>query len=339
MAPSSSRRRRPSASDLAAGKSRVARAGPARSARARAASPWRSTGLATSTSSARIEDRVRPAQLPVIERTAKRLTPGESMTLEQRRARSASCPAAASCARASARRPISTCPTCCAQLDHYPYGCLEQTISRACRCSMSATSPQLWPVEDATSRSPRSRSRRRSTAHSTASATTAASACGRATRPAEPWLSAITMDFLMRAKAARAMRFRLRDRTGPQVAAPNTAAERRDSDDTARPIGRARLCATMCWPRPGRANLATCAIWRQDLERAAPSALAAAHMAAALAMHGDQQRAATAFKAALERGRSRAALDARLRLDAARPGGDRTLMAESKRHRSSIRRR
>jgi uncharacterized protein YfaS (alpha-2-macroglobulin family) len=241
---------------------------------------------------------VRPANTPVTESLTMRLMPGESMTLNQ----AALDPFLEG---ATLRASFSTTPnldvqTILANLEHYPYGCLEQTISRAYPLLIAGDVADLWSLDDRYKQIDKEQLNK--AIQSTLNRQRFDGLFGLWTSfdSAEPWLSAFTMDFLMRAKE--------KGYTVPQSAidlgldgmrklAAGEAATDNDEDRYARGPS-AQAYAYYVLARAGQAKLADLRYEADQLSQKSAPALALAHIAAALALNGEQQRAGELFDAA-----------------------------------------
>ena len=205
----------------------------------------------------------------------------------------------ASCARASARRRTSTCRPSCANLEHYPYGCLEQTTQRAYPLLMAGDVAELWQLEDRYKQVDKEQLNKAIQSTLNRQRFDGLFGLWSAFDSGEPWLSAFAMDFLMRAKAEGLRDPAIGHRPGHGGHAPDRQrAERRRQRRRPlwpRTVG-AGLCALCAGARrPGQAGRpALCR--RPAVVNARRRRLALAHIAAALAMNGEQQRASRAVR-------------------------------------------
>jgi uncharacterized protein YfaS (alpha-2-macroglobulin family) len=241
---------------------------------------------------------VRPASTPVTESLSMRLLPGEALTLSQ----AALDPFLDG---AALRASFSTTPnldvqTILANLEHYPYGCLEQTISRAYPLLVAGDVAELWALEDRYKQIDKQQLDKAIQSTLNRQRFDGMFGLWTAFDSAEPWLSTFTMDFLMRAREKG-------------YAIPQSAIDRGlegmhklaggqggvDGDDDRYGRGpSAQAYAHYVLARAGQARLADVRYAADQLSQRAAPALALAHLAAALAMSGEQQRAMELFDAA-----------------------------------------
>lgn len=247
----------------------------------------------------RISIPVRPATAPVTETLTRRLQPGDALTLSQ----AALDPYIEG---ATLRASFSTTPnldvqTILANLSHYPYGCLEQTISRAYPLLVAGDVAELWSLQDDYKQIDKQQLNRAIQSTLNRQRFDGLFGLWSAFDPGEPWLSAFTMDFLIRAKAKGFF--------VPDSAIANgleglrrLAAGESAGVDTDR-YGRgqsAQAYATYVLARQGQARLSDVRYAADQLTQHASPALALAHIGAALAMAGEQQRAVELFDAAVD---------------------------------------
>ncbi|MBL9034910.1 MAG: alpha-2-macroglobulin family protein [Rhodospirillaceae bacterium] len=242
---------------------------------------------------------VRPANAPVTETLSRRMQPGDALTLSQ----AALDPYLEG---ATLRASFSTTPnldvqTILANLEHYPYGCLEQTISRAYPLLVAGDVAELWSLDDRYKQVDQQQLQK--AIRSTLSRQRYDGLFGLWTAydPAEPWLSAFTMDFLIGAKAKGFAIPESAIESGLDGLRRVAAGEGGSTSDHDR-YGRgpsAQAYASYVLAREGRAKLADLRYAAEQVSRESAPALALAHMGAALAMAGEQQRAAELFDAAI----------------------------------------
>ena len=205
-------------------------------------------------------------------------------------------------------------PSLLMTLDRYPYGCAEQTTSRAL--------PLLYVSElcqgrrhAGGSRPARAASRTPSTACSTTSPRPAASACGRRV-PAISGLTAYVTDFLTRARE--------QNYDVPHQAMVQALSNLQNSlayDVDLQERGNEIAYALYVLARNHKASISDLRYYADTQIEQFDSPMARAQLAASLALYGDAQRAETIFAAALSlamdntRGQL---LPLRLRLAAAR---------------------
>ncbi|HKP22713.1 MAG TPA: alpha-2-macroglobulin, partial [Dongiaceae bacterium] len=241
---------------------------------------------------------VRPANTPVTETLTMRLMPGEAMTLNQ----AALDPFLEG---AELRASFSTTPnldvqTILTNLEHYPYGCLEQTISRAYPLLVAGDVADLWQLEDRYKQVDKEQLNKAIQSTLNRQRFDGLFGLWTAFDSGEPWLSAFTMDFLMRAKE--------KGYSIPQSALDQGMEGMRkiasgqsgvDSDDDRYGRGpSAQAYAQYVLARAGQAKLADLRYTADQISQRSAPALALAHLAAAMAMSGEQQRATELFDAA-----------------------------------------
>ena len=248
---------------------------------------------------------VRPANTPVTETLTMRLMPGEAMTLNQ----SALDPFLEG---AELRASFSTTPnldvqTILTNLEHYPYGCLEQTISRAYPLLVAGDVAELWQLEDRYKQIDKEQLNKAIQSTLNRQRFDGLFGLWSAFDSGEPWLSAFTMDFLMRAKE--------KGYAIPQSAIDQGMEGMRriasgqsgvDSDDDRYGRGpSAQAYAHYVLARAGQAKLADLRYAADQMSQRSTPALALAHVAAAMAMNGEQQRAAALFDEATKKAERR----------------------------------
>ena len=241
---------------------------------------------------------VRPASAPITETLSMRLQPGDSMTLTQ----AAFDPFIEG---ATLRASFSTTPnldvqTVLANLSHYPYGCLEQTISVAYPMLIAGDVADLWSMEDKYKNADRrqlegaiQRTLNRQRFDGLFGLWTAFDV-------GEPWLSAFAMDFLMRAKAKGYDVPDAAINLGLDGMRKIAAGQGGDGSGIHRyGVGpSAQAYAQYILARAGQAKLADLRYAADQMSLNTAPALALAHLASALAANGEQQRAAQLFDAA-----------------------------------------
>jgi hypothetical protein len=241
---------------------------------------------------------VRAAVAPVMESLSMRLLPDQSMTLSQ----AALDPFLEG---AALRASFSTTPnldvqTVLANLSHYPYGCLEQTISVAYPMLIAGDVANLWSLDDRYKQIDRPELQKAIQRTLNRQRFDGLFGLWTAFDTGEPWLSAFTMDFLLRAKA--------KGFTVPQSAIDlgldgmrKVAAGEGGEGSGIHRYGNgpsAQAYAQYVLARAGQAKLADLRYAADQLSLSSSPALALAHVAAALSLNGEQQRAAELFDAA-----------------------------------------
>ncbi len=231
---------------------------------------------------------VRAAQFPVLERTVKRLQPGESLKLDAA-ALARFLPETGELLASFSSLPNLDVPALLRQLELYPYGCLEQTTSRAMPLLYVADVARLW--DSKTELPPATRTQKAIDRIFEMQRYDGGFGLWSATSDAEPWLSAYAMDFLTR---ARAKGFDVSDvgyANGLRWLAD--FAQRRDDNDS--DTLSARAYALYVLAEVGDENVSPLRYLADNQIEKLPTALAQAQVGAALALHGDQARAADAF--------------------------------------------
>ncbi len=240
---------------------------------------------------------VRAPQLPIVERTAHRLAPGESLTLGSA-ALERFVPGSGELYASFSPIPNLDVPGLLRTLDRYPYGCLEQTTSRALPLLYVSDVAQLWRVKDENA-GDFVKTRVQDAVYSVIERQRFDGGFGLWTSdsPAENWLSSYAMDFLLRAKQ--------QGYTVPDFAIAqglkwlNDYSRNYKQDDSEAVGARAYAYYVLATAKSG--DISGLRYLHDNYLRRMPSGLAAAQLGAALALHGDQQRAAEAFKVALTR--------------------------------------
>ncbi|HET6161993.1 MAG TPA: alpha-2-macroglobulin [Dongiaceae bacterium] len=241
---------------------------------------------------------VRPAVAPVTESLTMRLMPGESMTLNQ----AALDPFLEG---ATLRASFSTTPnldvqTVLANLSHYPYGCLEQTISVAYPMLIAGDVADLWSLEDRYKQADKRELDQAIQRTVSRQRFDGLFGLWTAFDTGEPWLSAFAMDFLMRAKEKGFIVPQSAIDLGLDGMRKIAAGDGGEGSGIHR-YGNgpsAQAFAQYVLARAGQAKLADLRYTADQLSPDSAPALALAHIAAALSLNGEQQRAAVLFDAA-----------------------------------------
>jgi len=241
---------------------------------------------------------VRPATAPVTETLSMRMLPGESITLTQ----SALDPFLDG---ATLRASFSTMPnldvqTVLANLSHYPYGCLEQTISVAYPMLVAGDVADLWSLEDRYKQVDKKELDQAIQRTLNRQRFDGLFGLWTAFDTGEPWLSAFAMDFLMRAKAKGFVVPQSSIDLGLEGMRKVAAGDGGDGSGIHR-YGNgpsAQAYAQYILARAGQAKLADLRYAADQMSLNSAPAMALAHLASALALNGEQQRAAELFDAA-----------------------------------------
>jgi uncharacterized protein YfaS (alpha-2-macroglobulin family) len=242
---------------------------------------------------------VRPAQTVTTERTVQRLDPGASLRLNEELLAEV-LPGAGRVRLSVASRPRLNVPELLAQLDRYPYGCLEQTTSRALPLLYFNQVAQVWAGQSVTEAGLRARVQEALQRLLTLQDAGGGFGLWGPDSPAEAWLSAYAMDFVVRARQE-------------QYLVPDNAwrrglgylRERLNSDDFAEAELGWRAYALYVLAREQQAAIGDLRYLHDNHLPKLPTALAQAQLGASLARYGELDRAKEAFAAALNRpGRS-----------------------------------
>lgn len=240
---------------------------------------------------------VRPSQLPILERTARRLAPGESLTLGSD-ALERFVPGSGELYASFSPTPNLDVPGLLRSLDRYPYGCLEQTTSRALPLLYVGDVAALWQVDDERADG-NVRTRVQHAVYSVIERQRYDGGFGlwSSDAPVESWLSSYAMEFLLRAKQQG---YAVPDFAVRQGLRWLDEYSRNYRIDDSEAIG-ARAYAYYVLASAKAGDISGLRYLHDNYLKRVPSALAAAQMGAALALLGDQRRAGEAFKAALDR--------------------------------------
>ena len=250
---------------------------------------------------------VRAAQFPLLDRVVRRLQPGESLQLSEAALARFMAPTGEMYASFSAL-PNLDVPAHLHQLDRtrrhpteeqlgrYPYVCNEQTTSRALPLLYVSEVTKVWSAHSEEGDAGIKQRIQQAIGHVLEMQRyDGGFALWDASGEIEPWLSAYAMDFLSRAKAKG---FDVSD-----IAYANGLrwltdyAQRREENDSAALSTRAYALYVLA--EVGGEDLSALRYIADNQIEKLPSALAQAQIGAALALRGDQQRAADAFKKAL----------------------------------------
>jgi alpha-2-macroglobulin len=141
---------------------------------------------------------VRPAQFAVTRRIARNLEPGQKVTYSDRLTEEF-LPGTGEVLLSFSPRPDLDVPGVLRALDRYPYGCLEQTTSRALPLLYVGEVAGLWGGKGAEAGT-RPRIQKAIQRVLDMQRSDGGFSLWNSTGPAEPWLTAYVMDFLIRAK-------------------------------------------------------------------------------------------------------------------------------------------
>ena len=240
---------------------------------------------------------VRPAQLRIVNRLARRMAPGESVTLGEGLL-TAFRPGSTEMLLGVAPRPNLDVPGLLRALDRYPYGCAEQTTSRALPLLYVGEVARLWggKGDDAAMRNRLNRA----VAHLLdMQRTDGAFGLWSSRGDAEPWLSAYVLDFLTRARAhgIRVPDFAYRNGLEYLNRLVRNAEQNDTPDLSAIPYALYVLAAS------GGGDAAATRYFADRFVDKLPTAMASAQMAAALALVGEADRARFHFGKAVGPGK------------------------------------
>ncbi len=228
---------------------------------------------------------VRPAQFPVVRRVVKRMEPGESVSYSRRLTEEFR-PGTAETSLGFSPRPALDVAGVLQALDRYPYGCLEQTTSRALPLLYVADLASAWGgkgADSATANRVREAIRHVLDMQRADGAFGLWSGAGRA----EPWLTSYALDFLNRAKAKG-------------YAVPGFAYDNglswlrrfvRENGSNGPADVSARAYAHYVLALSGDKDVGNVRYFMDTNVDGMPTALAAAHLGAALALYGEADRA------------------------------------------------
>ena len=235
---------------------------------------------------------VRAAQFPLLERSMRQLKPGESLRLDDA-ALARFLPETAELMASFSTLPNLDVPGLLRQLDRYPYGCIEQTTSRALPLLYVSDIAKLWGTDKEADM--RARVQQAIERIFEMQRYDGGFALWDATGDAEPWLSAYAMDFLTRAKAKGYDVADVSYQNGLKWLADLAQNNPDDTSD----IMAARAYALYVLAEAGAENLSALRYMADNQLDSMPAAIGTAQIAAALALHGDKARAAAAFKVAM----------------------------------------
>ncbi len=238
---------------------------------------------------------VRPAQAITTTRTAKRLNPGESLRVGNELL--GDYLAGTGQARLSfSSRPNLNVPELLAELDRYPYGCLEQTTSRALPLLYFNQVAEVWVGHNATEAGLRARVQDAIQRILTLQDAGGGFGLWSPDSNVENWLSAYAMDFLVRARQERYL--------VPESAYQHGLKylqEQLNTDEFGEAELGWRAYALYVLARVQQAAIGDLRYLHDNHLQKLPSAMAQAQLGAALARYGELGRAKEAFTAALNR--------------------------------------
>ncbi|MBK8750607.1 MAG: alpha-2-macroglobulin family protein [Candidatus Competibacteraceae bacterium] len=238
---------------------------------------------------------VRPAQTITNTRTARRLNPGESLRVGEDLL-TEYLPGTGRAKLSFSSRPALNVPELLAELDRYPYGCLEQTTSRALPLLYFNQVAEAWVGQNATEAELRARVQEAIQRILTLQDAGGGFGLWSPSSAVENWLSAYAMDFLVRARQE-------------QYFAPESAyqhgltylQEQLNQDKFGEQELGWRAYALYVLARVQKAAIGDLRYLHDNHLQKLPTVLAQAQLGAALARYGELGRAKEAFTAALNR--------------------------------------
>ncbi|MBK8537640.1 MAG: alpha-2-macroglobulin family protein [Candidatus Competibacteraceae bacterium] len=238
---------------------------------------------------------VRPAQTITNTRTARRLNPGESLRVGEDLL-TEYLPGTGRAKLSFSSRPALNVPELLAELDRYPYGCLEQTTSRALPLLYFNQVAEAWVGQNATEAELRARVQEAIQRILTLQDAGGGFGLWSPSSAVENWLSAYAMDFLVRARQE-------------QYFAPESAyqhgltylQEQLNQDKFGEQELGWRAYALYVLARVQKAAIGDLRYLHDNHLQKLPTALAQAQLGASLARYGELGRAKEAFTAALNR--------------------------------------
>lgn len=238
---------------------------------------------------------VRPAQTIATSRTARRLNPGESLRIGNELLGDY-LPGTGQVRLGFGSRPNLNVPELLAQLDRYPYGCLEQTVSRALPLIYFNQVAEIWAGQNATEAGLRARVQDAIQRLLTLQDAGGGFGLWSPDSEVENWLSAYAMDFLVRARQERYL--------VPESAYQHGLKYLQEQLSTDA-FGEAELSwrayALYVLAREQKAAIGDLRYLHDNYLQKLPTALAQAQLGAALARYGELGRAGEAFAAASNR--------------------------------------
>jgi uncharacterized protein YfaS (alpha-2-macroglobulin family) len=238
---------------------------------------------------------VRPAQAITTTRTAKRLNPGESLRVGSELLGDY-LPGTGQAKSSFSSRPNFNVPALLAELDRYPYGCLEQTTSRALPLLYFDQVAGVWVGQNATEAGLRARVQDAIQRILTLQDAGGGFGLWSPDSNVENWLSAYAMDFLVRARQERYLVPESAYQRGLQY-----LQEQLNQDQFEEAQLGWRAYALYVLARVQQAAIGDLRYLHDNHLQKMPGALAQAQLGAALARYGELGRAGEAFGAALNR--------------------------------------
>lgn len=241
------------------------------------------------------EINVRPAQTITTSHSAQHLKPGESLRLDTALLRDY-LPGTGRARLSIASRPNLNVPELLARLDRYPYGCLEQTTSRALPLLYFNQVAEAWVGQNVAEAGLRARTQEAIQRIVAMQDAGGGFGLWNADSEVEDWLSAYAMDFLVRARQERYL--------VPESAYQRGLTrlrERLNADEFEEQQLTWRAYNLYVLARVEQAPIGDLRYLHDNYLKKIPTPLALAQLGAALARYGELDRAKAAFTAALER--------------------------------------
>ena len=246
---------------------------------------------------------VRPAQTIATHRTARRLHPGESLRVGSELL-GEYLPGTGQARLSFSSRPNLNVPELLAELDRYPYGCLEQTTSRALPLLYFNQVAQAWVGQKATEAGLRVRVQEAIQRILTLQDAGGGFGLWNADSKVEDWLSAYAMDFLVRARQEQYLVPETAYQHGLKYLQEQLNTDAFDEKDLSW-----RAYDLYVLARAQKAAIGDLRYLHDNYLQKLPTALAQAQLGAALARYGELERAKLALTAALNRTQRAAVYD------------------------------
>lgn len=225
--------------------------------------------------------KVRPATLPLTERRLVRLEPGRSLIIDSQLFAD-SIMQGASVSLNMTRSPAFDVPALLMTLDRYPYGCAEQTTSRALPLLYLSELSALSGIQD----DGEARKRVQEAVYRVLSYQSSSGSFGLwAPGSGDFWLDAYVTDFLTR---AREQKFDVPEQA--LVQALDNLENQLGYDTNVAARGNEMAYALYVLARNRRAAISDLRYYADTMLSQFPTELARAHVAAALALYGDRER-------------------------------------------------